>query len=137
MILKEDDIFLTVVKVLQISNSMHTKLGGGGGGAARQPAGQPAAVPGSGVTTTTPPHPLAHGALAALRGARLCLCPLSRQSPHSQQNKILFEKISHLAICGSEMIYSVSGSGTKFEEFRIRIVPMLFKNIWKLLNNTP
>ena len=35
--------------------------------------------------------------------------------------------------CGSGMIYSGSGSSYKLLEFRIRIQPILFKHIWKLL----
>ena len=34
--------------------------------------------------------------------------------------------------CGSGMIYSKSRSSYEFLEFRIRILPMFFKHIWKL-----
>ena len=33
--------------------------------------------------------------------------------------------------CGSGMIYSGSGSSLKFWEFRVRILPMFFRHIWR------
>ena len=39
--------------------------------------------------------------------------------------------------CGSGMIYARSWSGNKFLELWIRIPPMFFKPIWKLLQKSP